>query len=199
MVNQIKLNYSLSDISPVIDEETMNLHYNKHHAAYTKNTNAILDKLNISSEDPKVIFSKAKSNMALRNNGGGWWNHNFYFESLCKPDTKKLSNKMKDLITESFGSYDNFVKEFSNAAATKFGSGWAWLGKNKDGTLEVYSTSNQDNCFMSDIKINSTPVLCIDVWEHAYYLNYKNNRTDYIKNYFRVIDWDIVESRYNEG
>jgi len=198
MVNQIKLNYSLSDISPVIDEETMNLHYNKHHAAYTKNTNAILDKINISGEDPKEIFSKIGNNTSLRNNGGGWWNHNFYFESLCKPDTKKLSNSMKDQLNKSFGSYDNFVKEFSKAASTKFGSGWAWLGKKKDGSLEIYTTSNQDNCFMKDIKINSTPILCIDVWEHAYYLNYKNNRMDYIKNYFRVINWDIVESRFNE-
>ena len=132
MVNQIKLNYSLSDISPVIDEETMNLHYNKHHAAYTKNTNAILDKINISGEDPKEIFSKIGNNTSLRNNGGGWWNHNFYFESLCKPDTKNLSNSMKDQLIKSFGSYEKFVKEFSIAASTKFGSGWAWLGKKKD-------------------------------------------------------------------
>ncbi len=199
MVKQIKLDYKLNDLEPVIDKATMDLHYNKHHAAYTKNTNNILDNLDIKSEDHIEIFKLSKGNQSLINNGGGWWNHNFYFESLSKPDTSKISKKFMDIITKNFGSYDKFVELFSNTAATRFGSGWAWLGKKNDGSLEIYSTSNQDNCFMDHIKNKSNPILCIDVWEHAYYLKYKNNRAEYIKNYFRVIDWNKVELRYNEN
>jgi Fe-Mn family superoxide dismutase len=197
MVKQIKLNYALGDLEPYIDKETMNIHYNKHHAAYTNNTTAILDELKIYSDNPKVVFKRASKNSGLRNNGGGWWNHNFFFEALNKPGLNKISSKFEELISENFGSYDKFVEDFSNAAATQFGSGWAWLGKNKDGSLEIYSTSNQDNCFMDVNKISSTPILCLDVWEHAYYLKYQNRRPEYVKNFYNVIDWSVVEERYN--
>ncbi len=197
MVKQIKLNYALGDLEPYIDKETMNIHYNKHHAAYTNNTTAILDELKIYSDNPKVVFKRASKNSGLRNNGGGWWNHNFFFEALNKPGLNKISSKFEELISENFGSYDKFVEDFSNAAATQFGSGWAWLGKNKDGSLEIYSTSNQDNCFMDVNKISSTPILCLDVWEHAYYLQYQNRRPEYVKNFYNVIDWSVVEDRYN--
>ena len=197
MVKQIKLNYALRDLEPYIDKETMNIHYNKHHAAYTNNTTAILDELKIYSDNPKVVFKRASKSSGLRNNGGGWWNHNFFFEALNKPGSNKISSKFEELISENFGSYDKFVEDFSNAAATQFGSGWAWLGKNKDGSLEIYSTSNQDNCFMDVNKISSTPILCLDVWEHAYYLKYQNRRPEYVKNFYNVIDWSVVEERYN--
>jgi len=197
MVKQIKLNYALGDLEPYIDKATMNVHYNKHHAAYTKKTTAILSDLKINSDDPKVVFKNASKNAGLRNNGGGWWNHNFFFEALCKPGTNKISTEFKAIISENFGSYEKFVEEFSNAAATQFGSGWAWLGKRKDGSLEIYSTANQDNCFMNVNKISSTPILCLDVWEHAYYLQYQNRRPEYVKNFYNVIDWSVVEDRYN--
>jgi len=197
MVKQIKLDYALGELEPYIDKETMNVHYNKHHAAYTKNTTVILDELKIRSDNPKVVFKRASKNSGLRNNGGGWWNHNFFFEALNKPGSNKISSKFEELISENFGSYDKFVEDFSNAAATQFGSGWAWLGKNKDGSLEIYSTSNQDNCFMDVNKISSTPILCLDVWEHAYYLKYQNRRPEYVKNFYNVIDWSVVEERYN--
>ncbi len=197
MVKQIKLNYALGDLEPYIDKETMNVHYNKHHAAYTKKTTLILDALKIRSNNPKVVFKRASKNAGLRNNGGGWWNHNFFFEALNKPASNKISAEFEEVISENFGSYDKFVEEFSNAAATQFGSGWAWLGKKKDGSLEIYSTSNQDNCFMDVNKISSIPILCLDVWEHAYYLQYQNRRPEYVKNFYNVIDWSVVEDRYN--
>ncbi len=197
MVKQIKLPYNYSDLEPVIDTKTMQLHYDKHHAGYTKNVTSTLKELGISGEDPKIIFANSSKNKSIRNNGGGWWNHNFFFESLSKPDSKKLSENFKKIIESNFGSYDNFVREFSSAATTQFGSGWAWLGKKSNGSLEIYSTANQDNSFMNTNKISSTPILCLDVWEHAYYLQYNNRRPDYIKNYFRVINWDLVEERYN--
>jgi len=197
MVKQIKLNYALRDLEPYIDKETMNIHYNKHHAAYTKNANSILAKMGIKSEDPKVIFRNVSKNAGLRNNSGGWWNHNFFFEALCNPRKSKISAGFKALLSKNFGSYDKFVEEFSNAAATQFGSGWAWLGKKKDGSLEIYSTANQDNCFMDVNKISSIPILCLDVWEHAYYLQYQNRRPEYVKNFYNVIDWSVVEDRYN--
>ena len=197
MVKQLKLPYTYSDLEPVIDTKTMKLHYDKHHAGYTANTTATLKELKILGEDPKVIFSNASKNKSVRNNGGGWWNHNFFFESLSKPDSVKLSENFNKIIESNFGSYENFVQEFSNAATTQFGSGWAWLGKKSDGSLEIYSTKNQDNSFMDINKISSTPILCLDVWEHAYYLQYNNRRPDYIKNYFRVINWDIIEKRFN--
>jgi len=197
MVKQIKLNYALGDLEPYIDKETMNVHYNKHHAAYTNKTTVILDALKIRSNNPKVVFKRASKNAGLRNNGGGWWNHNFFFEALNKPASNKISAEFEEVISENFGSYDKFVEEFSNAAATQFGSGWAWLGKKKDGSLEIYSTSNQDNCFMDVNKISSIPILCLDVWEHAYYLQYQNRRPEYVKNFYNVIDWSVVEERYN--
>ena len=197
MVKQIKLPYDYSDLEPVIDSNTMHLHYDKHHAGYTKKTNDTLKELKISSEDPKLIFANASTNKSIRNNGGGWWNHNFFFEALTKPETVKISTTFKKIIESNFGSYENFVTEFSNAAATQFGSGWAWLGRKSDGSLEIYSTANQDNSYMDINKISSTPILCLDVWEHAYYLQYNNRRLDYIKNYFRVINWELVEKRYN--
>jgi len=197
MVTQIKLNYALGDLEPYIDKETMNIHYNKHHAAYTKNTTAILDELKIRSNNPKVVFKRVSKNSGLRNNGGGWWNHNFFFEALNKPGLNKISSEFRAIISENFGSYEKFVEKFSNAAATQFGSGWAWLGKKKGGSLEIYSTSNQDNCFMDVNKISSIPILCLDVWEHAYYLQYQNRRPEYVKNFYNVIDWSVVEERYN--
>ena len=197
MVKQIKLNYALRDLEPYIDKETMNIHYNKHHAAYTKNTTAILDELKIRSNNPKVVFKRVSKNSGLRNNGGGWWNHNFFFEALNKPGLNKISSEFRAIISENFGSYEKFVEKFSNAAATQFGSGWAWLGKKKGGSLEIYSTSNQDNCFMDVNKISSIPILCLDVWEHAYYLQYQNRRPEYVKNFYNVIDWSVVEERYN--
>jgi Fe-Mn family superoxide dismutase len=194
---QVKLPCGYSDLEPVIDTDTMHFHYDKHHKAYTDKFNkAVMDE-KLGEFTAQEIFARVSNySKAVRNNGGGWWNHNFFFEALSS-EKQNPSKKMLKLINDSFGSYEKFKEQFSQAAATCFGSGWAWLGLKDDGELEIYSTANQDNALMDICEFNSKPILNLDVWEHAYYLKYKNARPEWIENFFEIINWKKVEKRLN--
>jgi len=192
---QAPLGFSYAALEPNIDALTMEIHYTKHHTAYIKNVNdaIVAEKLNYTSE--KEFFDNAsKLSAKARNNGGGAWNHNFFWASL-KPGTISGPNgKVKDAITTTFGSVDKFKELFTQAALTRFGSGWAWL-VNDNGTLKITSTANQDNPLFDKAEVKGTPLLALDVWEHAYYLKYQNKRNEYIANWWNVVNWDEVNKR----
>lgn len=191
------LPYEYNALEPYIDEETMKLHHTKHHQAYLDKFLGAISGTDLEQEDLMELFAKISTlSPAIRNNGGGYWNHSFFWESMTG-DFVEPSESMMKKIEESFGSFEEFKTEFSNAAATRFGSGWAWLGQKEDGSLEIYSTPNQDNCFMDCVEQTSTPILGLDVWEHAYYLKYQNRRPEYIDAFFKVINWKKVEERMN--
>ncbi|MCA9459109.1 MAG: superoxide dismutase [Nanoarchaeota archaeon] len=195
-----KLPYSYDALEPVISSETLKVHHDKHHQAYTDKFNAALEAENIETRDIKKIFANvSKYSPAIRNHGGGYFNHIFYFESLAGKSSalEKLPNISK-AIKKSFGSFDKFKEEFANKATLLFGSGWTWLAKNEDGSLKIYNTPNQDNCFMDIMNEKSTPLLVIDVWEHAYYIDYQNRRPEHIGKFFDIINWDKVEERYKQ-
>ena len=191
-----KLDYAYDALEPNIDAKTMEIHHSKHHNGYTNNLNNALDG---SSLDGKTIDEICKSDGlsgALRNNGGGYYNHCLFWNILSPNGGGNPNNEIGSAINEQFGSFDNFKSEFSKAAGTRFGSGWAWLCvKNKK--LSICSTPNQDNPLMKD-QCGGTPILCLDVWEHAYYLNYQNRRPDYIAGFFNVIDWEAVSKKFAE-
>ena len=196
-----ELPYNFDHLEPVIDAKTMEIHHDKHHAAYVNNLNAALEKhpevetgciCGLLKNIDKV---PADIRQAVINNGGGHKNHTMFWEIMTKPDTSKFEGPLKEAIDAELGGYDAFVESFSAAAATRFGSGWAWLVVNKDGKLEVTSTANQDNPLLEGKKA----ILCLDVWEHAYYLHYQNRRPDYIKEFFRVINWDKVSENYEKA
>ena len=192
-----KLAYDYTALEPHIDAKTMEIHHSKHHQAYTDKLNAALAGSALEGKSIEDVLSSLEaSNGAVRNNGGGFYNHNLFW-TIMSPNGGELTSVMESLINESFGSFDAFKTEFSNAAATQFGSGWAWLCVDKGGKLSVCSTANQDNPLMSFVECNGTPILGLDVWEHAYYLNYQNRRPDYIEAFFNVIDWNKVEELYN--
>lgn len=202
MFKQIELNYNFNALEPHIDELTMNTHYSKHHAAYTNNLNGALEKLpglkDASIEDVLKKLSDISDESlrnAVRNNGGGYYNHNLYFASLRPGGSKKPTGELTSRIEKEFGSLDSLKEKLTSAAVGRFGSGWAWLSANKNGDLQVSSSPNQDNPIMDDK--GWTPILGIDVWEHAYYLKYKNLRGDYISAFFEVLNWDEVASNYN--
>lgn len=202
MFKQIDLKYDFNALEPYIDELTMITHYTKHHAAYTTNLNAAVDKLpqfsDVSIEDllkslPEISDDALRT--AVRNNGGGFYNHNLYFESLLPGGSKNPEGDLANQIKKDFGDVDSLKDKLSQAAASRFGSGWAWLSANKAGDLKVSSSPNQDNPLMED-KGEWVPILGIDVWEHAYYLKYKNLRADYVKAFFEVLNWDIIAKNY---
>jgi superoxide dismutase, Fe-Mn family len=190
------LPYAYDALEPFIDARTMEIHHTKHHQAYVNNVNAALEKypsLNYETlEDLLLDLDNLPSDIqgAVRNNGGGVFNHNLFFASLKVNQGAAPSGKLAEKINAAFGSYDAFKEAFSKAAATRFGSGWAWLILTDKGTLEVTSTPNQDTPLSQ-----GTPLLGLDVWEHAYYLNYQNRRPDYIAAFFHVVDWNAVASR----
>lgn len=194
-----ELPYEYDALSPHINEETLKIHHDRHHQAYCDKFNAALLELDIKSKDFKEIFQTVFDKPAIRNNGGGFWNHQFYWESMG-PEFNDI-NEFSDVlerISESFGNFENFKTEFTKNASTLFGSGWTWLGLDNSGKLVIYNTPNQDN-FMMDICPNKEiPILVIDVWEHAYYLDYQNRRPDYIENFFKVINWKKVSERLNQ-
>lgn len=201
MYKQIELNYNFNALEPYIDELTMNTHYSKHHAAYTNNLNSAIDKLpklkDASIEDVLKNLgdiSDESLRTAVRNNGGGYYNHNLYFAIIRPGGSNKPTGELADKIDKEFGSYDSLKEKLTSAAAGRFGSGWAWLSANKSGDLQVSSSPNQDNPLMDDK--GWTPILGIDVWEHAYYLKYKNLRGDYISAFFDVLNWDEVAANY---
>ena len=191
-----QLDYAYDALEPHIDSRTMEIHHSKHHQGYTNKLNAAIEGTNQESKNiSQILTDLDMNNMALRNNAGGYFNHKLFWEIMNPNNKTEMSNDLSSAIDNSFGSFDNFCASFSNAAATRFGSGWAWLCV-KDGKLEICSTSNQDNPLMPSIGCGGTPILGIDVWEHAYYLNYQNRRPDYITAFFNVINWDEVNNRY---
>ena len=190
-----KLNYAFDALEPNIDAKTMEIHYGKHHNGYTNNLNNIIsgtDNEGKSIED--ILNTLDLENKGLRNNGGGFYNHNLFWEIMGPNGGGEPSGEISESINLNFGSFENFKDEFSKAAATRFGSGWAWLCAHPDGKLEICSTANQDNPLMPN-GCGGNPILCLDVWEHAYYLNYQNRRPDYINAFFNVINWDEVNNR----
>jgi superoxide dismutase, Fe-Mn family len=192
---QVKLPYANNALEPHIDAATMDLHYNKHHAAYIKNVNEAItaEKINFASE--KEFFSNtSKLSAKARNNGGGAWNHNFFWEIMKPNSGGKPSGKVADAINGTFDSFDKFKEQFTKAGMDRFGSGWAWL-VNDNGKLKIGSTPNQDNPLMDISELKGTPLLALDVWEHAYYLKYQNKRNEYIANWWNVVNWDEVAKR----
>ena len=194
------LNYGFDSLEPHIDAKTMQIHHGKHHAGYTSKLNAAVEGTDLEGKSIEDLLSNLDlSNSAVRNNGGGYYNHCLFWEIMSPNGGGSPSGNLLAAIEKAFGSFDEFKAEFSKAAATRFGSGWAWLCAHSDGSLEICSTANQDNPIMNGIGCGGSPILGLDVWEHAYYLNYQNRRPDYINGFFNVIDWAKVEEKYNSG
>jgi len=192
---QVKLPYAYAALEPSIDATTMDIHYNKHHTAYIKNVNEAIAAENISWATEKEFFANAsKLSAKARNNGGGAWNHNFFWQ-VMKPGTAGApTGKIGDAINGAFGSFDKFKEQFTDAGMKRFGSGWAWLVSD-GGKLKIGSTANQDNPLMDSSELKGTPLLALDVWEHAYYLKYQNKRNEYIANWWNVVNWEEVAKR----
>ena len=189
-----KLKYSYNELEPHIDAKTMEIHHSKHHNGYTTKLNAAIEGTELAGKSIEEILKSKNLSSAVRNNGGGFYNHCLFWEIITPNGGGIPNNEVGNAIVESFGSFDNFKDTFSKAAATQFGSGWAWLCVN-NGKLNTCSTANQDNPIMEN-GCGGTPILGIDVWEHAYYLNYQNRRPDYINAFFNIINWDEVNRRY---
>ena len=195
-----ELGYAYDALEPHIDARTMEIHHSKHHNGYTTKLNAAIEGTDLEGQSIEDILTHLDmSNGAVRNNGGGFYNHSLFWTVMNPEDRGYLSGELKDAIEAEFGSKDAFIAAFSKAAATQFGSGWAWLCVHKGGKIEVCSTPNQDNPLMPGVSCGGTPILGLDVWEHAYYLNYQNRRPDYIDAFFKVINWNEVERRYAEA
>jgi len=191
-----KLSYAFDALEPYIDAQTMEIHHGKHHAAYTNNLNAAIQGTETEGKTIEEILSNISAQpVAVRNNGGGFYNHNLYWEIMAPQGAKQPEGDLLKVLNESFGSYQNFKEAFTKAALTRFGSGWAWLVKQGDG-LVISSTPNQDNPLMDLAEVKGTPVLGVDVWEHAYYLKYQNRRPDYVDAFFNVVNWDEVARRF---
>lgn len=195
-----KLSYAYNALEPYIDARTMEIHHTKHHGGYTANLNNAIAGTDLEGKSIEAILTNLDmNNMAVRNNGGGYYNHALFWEIMNPEGKGRLSGELKDAIEAAFGNFDGFKDAFSKAAATRFGSGWAWLCVHKGGKVDICSTANQDNTLMPDIGCGGTPILGLDVWEHAYYLHYQNRRPDYINAFFNVINWNEVERRYAAG
>jgi Fe-Mn family superoxide dismutase len=193
--SQIVLPYAFNALEPTIDMTTMEIHYGKHHTAYIKNVNEAIASENITFATEKDFFANAsKLSAKARNNGGGAWNHNFFWQVMKPNGGGTPSGKIGEAITASFGSFEKFKEQFSQAGVARFGSGWAWLVKD-GGKLKIGSSPNQDNPLMDLSELKGTPLLALDVWEHAYYLKYQNKRADYITNWWNVVNWDEVAKR----
>ncbi len=193
-----ELGYSYTALEPNIDAKTMEIHYTKHHNAYITNlNNAIKDTPLEGKSIEELCRTMDMNNMPVRNNGGGHYNHSLFWEILNPNDKGILSGDLKDAIMATYSSKENFDAEFAKAATTRFGSGWAWLCVHKGGKVEICSTPNQDNPLMPGTGCGGFPILGLDVWEHAYYLNYQNRRPDYIKAFMDVINWNVVEKKYD--
>lgn len=194
-----KLPYAFDALEPHIDAKTMEIHHDKHHGGYTKKLNAAIEGTDLDSKSIEEILGNLDmSNAAVRNNGGGFYNHRLFWEVMSPNGGGNPSGDLAKAIDEAFGSFESFKDAFSKAGATQFGSGWAWLCVHKGGKVEVCSTPNQDNPLMPGSECG-TPILGLDVWEHAYYLKYQNLRPDYIGAFFKVINWEEVAKRYEAG
>ena len=189
-----KLSYAYNALEPHIDARTMEIHHSKHHQGYTNNLNAAISGTDLEGKSISEILSACADNPAVRNNGGGFYNHTLFWEVMSPNGGGNPTGSLAAAIDAAFGSFDAFKDTFAKAAATRFGSGWAWLCVN-DGALEVCSTANQDNPLMG-VGCSGTPILGLDVWEHAYYLNYQNRRPDYIQAFFELVDWSVVSDKF---
>jgi Fe-Mn family superoxide dismutase len=191
-----QLPYAYDALEPHFDAQTMEIHHTKHHQAYVTNLNNAIQGTEMESQSIEDILQNiAAAPAAVRNNGGGHWNHSLFWQILTPNGGGEPTGAIGEAITQSFGSYDKFKEEFTKAATTRFGSGWAWLCKQSDGSLQICSTPNQDNPLMPDAGCKGTPVLGLDVWEHSYYLKYQNKRPDYIAAFYNLINWDEVNNR----
>ena len=199
------LPYAFDALEPFIDERTMRIHHGRHHAGYTRKLNAALKSAEVAASDARQLIQRINSlpagiRTAVRNNGGGYLNHTLFWEIMAPSgSTGKRSEDLQAALNKAFGSYDAFTEAFTAAAGSRFGSGWAWLIRRPDGSLKVTSTPNQDNPLMRGIVAEQdlgTPILGLDVWEHAYYLKYQNKRGDYVKNWWNVVNWDEVSRRF---
>jgi Fe-Mn family superoxide dismutase len=194
------LNYSFDALEPHIDTKTMQIHHGKHHAGYTNNLNNAIKGTDLETMSIETILAELDlNNAAVRNNGGGFFNHSLFWNVMSPNGGGVPSGDLASAINDSFGSFDEFKSAFSKAAGTRFGSGWAWLCVHPGGKLEVCSTPNQDNPLMKGIGCGGQPILGLDVWEHAYYLNYQNRRPDYISGFFNVINWGFVSELYSKN
>lgn len=192
-----KLPYAYDALEPHIDARTMEIHHSKHHNGYTTNLNNAVAGTDLEGKTiENILINLDLNNGAVRNNGGGYYNHNLFWTVMSPNGGGKPTGELATAIDTAFGSFDAFKAEFSKAAATRFGSGWAWLCVHKGGKLEVCSSANQDNPLMPGIGCDGTPILGLDVWEHAYYLNYQNRRPDYVDAFFNVINWTEVTRRF---
>ncbi len=195
---QQPLPYSYQALEPFIDAATMEIHYSKHAATYAKNLAdaCLAEKVNATSVSLESLMQNiSKYSAKMRNNGGGHYNHEFFWKCMKPGNGSTPSGKILSSINQSFGSFEAFKTQFSDAAKNRFGSGWAWLIQSTDGTLKCSSTANQDNPLMDIVELKGKPLLALDVWEHAYYLKYQNKRPDYINNWFNLVDWNFVENQ----
>ncbi len=191
-----ELGFAYDALEPHIDAKTMEIHYTKHHQGYLDNLNKAIEGTDLEGKSIEEVCKTGIDKAAVRNNGGGHYNHSFFWKILKPGGSKEPVGNVKTAI-EKMGGYEKFKEDFSTAAKTRFGSGWAWLCKKEDGSVVICSTPNQDNPLMPVADCQGTPILGIDVWEHAYYLNYQNKRPDYVTNFFDLINWDQVEENYN--
>ena len=194
-----QLPYAADALEPHIDTKTMEIHHGKHHAGYTNNLNNAIKGTELEGQSIEAILSKVGSNsVGVRNNGGGFYNHSLFWSIMSPNGGGSPSGDLANAIDNAFGSFESFKDDFSKAAATRFGSGWAWLIV-VDGKLEISSTANQDNPLMDVSDVKGTPILGLDVWEHAYYLNYQNRRPDYINAFFNVVNWEKVSELFSKS
>jgi Fe-Mn family superoxide dismutase len=195
-----QLNYAHDALEPNIDSRTMEIHHGKHHQGYTNNLNAAIEGTDLEGKSIENILANLDmNNKAVRNNGGGFYNHSLFWEILSPNGGGAPSGDLASAIDNAYGSFEAFKDKFSGAAKTQFGSGWAWLCVHKGGEVEVCSTPNQDNSLMPGVGCGGTPILGLDVWEHAYYLNYQNRRPDYVEAFFNIINWEEVSARYHSN
>lgn len=194
------LPYSFDALEPHIDAKTMEIHHDKHHAGYTKKLNAAIEGTAHEGKSIEEILGSVKeSEKGVRNNGGGFYNHSLFWKVMRPNGGGTPSGELAEAINSDLGGMDKFKEDFNNAAATRFGSGWAWVTVGSDGKLQISSTPNQDSPLMSFADVKGTPILGLDVWEHAYYLNYQNRRPDYISAFWNVINWDQVAENYRSA
>jgi Fe-Mn family superoxide dismutase len=194
------LQYAHNALEPNIDAKTMEIHHGKHHAGYTAKLNAAIEGTDLAGKSIEEILNGLDlNNKAVRNNGGGYYNHRLFWTVMSPNGGGEPTGDLAKAINDAFGSFEDFKNAFSNAAATQFGSGWAWLCVHEGGKVDVCSTPNQDNPLMPTVGCGGFPILGLDVWEHAYYLNYQNRRPDYINAFFNVINWEEVSRLYSEN
>lgn len=191
------LPYAKDALEPYIDAKTMEVHHDKHHAGYTSKLNDAIKGTEMEGKRIEDLLKTHSDNKAVRNNGGGYYNHNLFWNVMSPNKGGNPTGELADAIKSSFGSFEEFKKKFADAGATQFGSGWAWLCVHKGGKLDVCSSANQDNPLMPGVGCGGTPILGLDVWEHAYYLKYQNKRPEYIENWWNVVNWDEVTKRFN--